>query len=217
MKELRITLIGDGSSDKTLLLVVNWLLNDLFPTLCVKTDFADFRRLPNPPSKAKPNEQVERAMHYYPFDLLIYHRDAETNDILSVEIRKKEIFEQLNDIQKQVVVCVVPVRMMETWFLINKEAIKRAAGNRNFRGEVELPDINKLEKEANPKKRLHEVLKITSGLKGRKLEKFNVHQSVHLVAEYITDFSPLRQLEAFQIFENDLKIKISEIANMNKL
>jgi len=211
MKRLRITLIGDGSSDKTLIFVVKWLLDDLFPRLPVSIDFADFRGLLSPPSKANSNEQVKAAIKYYPFDLLVYHRDAETNNIVSVEQRKKEILEQLHESYKETVICIVPVKMMETWLLINADAIKRAAGNRNYRIEVGLPALNKLEKETNPKEKLHQELKKTSGLKGRKLDKFNVYQAVHLVAEYIVDFSPLRQLEAFRIFEQDLKTAINEL------
>jgi hypothetical protein len=55
---------------------------------------------------------------------------------------------------------------------------------------------------------LHDLLKKASGLKGRNLKRFNVDKAVHLVVENIEDFSPLRKLEAFKIFETDLKSKM---------
>jgi len=95
--------------------------------------------------------------------------------------------------------------MIETWLLINTDAIKKAAGNRNYKDNINLPAIKRLESIPNPKETLHELLKKTSGLKGRRLKNFNVHYAVHLVAENIKDYSPLRDLTAFKEFEKDLK------------
>lgn len=211
MQEIRITLIGDGSSDKTLQEVVRWLVNDLYPQQVFKIQFADFRYLPQPPSKSEPKKQIQKAKELYPYELLIYHRDAETNTIDTVKQRKLEVFSEIGEDKKETVVCVVPVKMMETWLLINAEAIKKAAGNRNYKGEISMPPVNRLEKENAPKERLHDLLKTASNLKGRRLAKFNVHYSVHLVAEYIEDYSVLRNLAAFQIFENDLKDAINNL------
>ena len=100
---------------------------------------------------------------------------------------------------------------METWLLISEDALKKASGNRNYKGNINLPPINQLEKNQDPKSLLHTILKNCSGLKTRRLDKFNVHQAVHLVAEYIEDYSPLRQLYSFQKFENDLIVEVNKI------
>lgn len=118
--------------------------------------------------------------------------------------------------KRKKVICIVPIKMMETWLLINQEAIKKASGNRNFKEIMNLPTINKLESFNNPKEELHNLLKKYSGLTGRRLSKFNVHQAVHFVAEYIEDFSILRNLKAFQIFESDLKQTVDIFINENK-
>jgi len=94
---------------------------------------------------------------------------------------------------------------METWLLIDADAIKKAAGNRNYRGSINLPSLKTLEKENQPKELLHRLLREASGKKERNLKKFNIDKTVHLVAENIEDFSPLRDLAAFQAFENELK------------
>lgn len=209
MDLMKYTLIGDGSSDKALMPVINWLINDLFPELPVSGTFAEFRHMRNPPAKNDIKGQVEYASYYYPFDILIYHRDAEDRSEDIIGIRKEEILGELDDetlLEKTV--CVVPVVMTEAWLLIDRTAIKKAAGNRNFAGELALPAVQTLELKSNPKSILQDLLRTARDTNKRDLAKFNVNQAVHLVAEYTTDFSALRQLRSFNEFEKDLKQSI---------
>lgn len=202
---LRYVLIADGSSDETLMSVIKWLLDDLYPQLPNEGQFADFRPLPNPPKNV--HEKIRRAKYYYSPDIIFYHRDAESVDSKKISERKHEVLAEAAD--EDDVVCIVPIKMMETWLLIDAEAIKKAAGNRNYKGKITLPAINRLEKVQQPKVELHKLLKEACGLTGRRLDKFNVDEAVHLVAENIEDFSVLRDLTAFSVFENDVKEKIT--------
>ena len=68
MGELKITLVGDGSSDKTLQEVIKWLISDLYPRQIIKIQFADLGYLPTPPPKSEPQKQVQTAKKYYPYD-----------------------------------------------------------------------------------------------------------------------------------------------------
>lgn len=203
MKELKYTLIADGSSDMTLLKIIKWSLDDLYPKLSNDGSFADFRRIQEPPKRL--GDKVRTAKLYYPFDILFVHRDAESTNNRMIVQRSLEINNELQaeDIDKTI--CIVPIKMMETWFLIDEDAIKKAAGNRNYSGRINLPLIRNLERENQPKELLHALLREASGKKGRNLKKFNIDKTVHLVAENIEDFSPLRNLFAFQAFENELK------------
>lgn len=203
MKTLNYTLIADGSSDKTLLRVIKWTLDDLFSNLPNEGVFADFRIFPSPPKNLK--DKIRLASKLFPFDILFVHRDAEKTDLGMIAQRKIEIENDLIPGLLEKAVCVIPVKMMETWLLIEKNAIKRAAGNRNFKGAIRLPKISRLEKESQPKLLLHQILKEVSGLKGRNINRFNPEAAVHLVAEYIEDYSPLRNLDSFLAFEKDLK------------
>jgi hypothetical protein len=45
---------------------------------------------------------------------------------------------------------------------------------------------------------LHHALKVASGLAGRRLRRLRTSDAVHRVAEYIDDFSLLRELPAFR-------------------
>jgi hypothetical protein len=206
MKTLAFTLIADGSSDKILLRIIKWSLDDLYADLPNEGAYADFRSLKNPPKSL--NEKTRIARMNFPFNILFIHRDAEKTDNRMIEQRATEIKKELEPGLVGITVCVIPVKMMETWLLIEPEAIKRAAGNRNYKGEINLPALNRLENENQPKILLHQLLKDVSGLKGRNIKKFNPEAAVHLVAEYIEDFRPLRNLEAFVAFESELKIAV---------
>jgi hypothetical protein len=214
MKELKYTLIADGSSDKILLTIIKWLLDDLYPKLPCQAMFADFRVLPKPPKTLK--EKIKSAQDYYPYDLIFIHRDAETTNQESVSQRLNQIKKEIGDSVFSKTICIIPVKMMETWLLIDTEAIKKAAANRNYSNDIILPGIKRLEKENQPKKLLHELLINTSGLKGRNLKKFNINKAVHLVAENITDYSKLRYLDAFRAFEENLKAVVSNFLEQEK-
>lgn len=212
MSKLTYTLIGDGSSDMALMNIIRWLIDDLYPELPVKEQFADFRLLPNPPRRGDIENQIRFAREFYPFDMLIYHRDAERSTNQIIEERKGEIFGSITDeVLAEKVVCIVPIVMMESWLLFDATAIKKAAENKNYAGRIELPPMNRVETIRDSKTQLHNLLREVSCKKKRSLKEFNVHRAVHLVAENITDFSPLRQLHSFQNFENDLRNCIDKI------
>lgn len=216
MQELSYTLIGDGSSDKALMNIINWLINDLYPELPTKPQFADFRNLPNPPKKGDVANQVKFASNYFPFDILFYHRDAETNSSTIIKERKNEIFRILSESDfANKTVCVVPVVMMESWLLFDEKAIKKAAENKNYSAAMNLPALKKAEDLKEPKKFLHELLRTVSNKKKRSLKGFNESYAVHLVAENIREFSPLRQLGSFIVFEEDTKQCIDNLIKIH--
>jgi len=208
MDELKYTLITDGSSDRTLMNIIQWLFDNLYPQLPCVGNFADLRDIKNPPPYGEVLKRIHEAGNLYPFDILFYHRDAEIFDRHIIKKRKREILGQINQQLASKIVCVVPITMMETWLLIDRDAIKKAAGNRNYTGTVDLPALSRLESIKDPKTILHQTLMTTSGLKGRRLKTLNVHRAVHFVAENIKDYSPLRELSAFREFENDLKVAV---------
>ena len=211
MESLKFTLIADGSSDKALINIIKWILNDLYPKLPIEGIFADFRKVPNPSPKEDIVEQIKFAEKLYPFDILFFHRDAESDKKNILDERKNEILETIEKEYSTKIICVIPIVMMETWLLIDEIAIKKAAGNRNYREKINLPAINNLEKLKEPKELMHNLLREISGLKKRNLKSFNVNAAVHLVSENINDFSPLRKLNSFVSFENDLKKVMNDL------
>jgi hypothetical protein len=209
MNEIRYTLVSDGSSDKALLPILSWLLRQQRVMFPIQPEWADLGGLPNPPRDL--SSKIEQSLDFYPCDLLFVHRDAEK---LSYTQRKNEINNALTNINPAYSpsICVVPVRMTEAWLLIDETAIRRAAGNANGQKPLDLPHHSLLEQHSNPKRLLYDLLKDASERKGRRLSNFPVGQSALLVAEYIDDFSPLRNLSAFRSLESDLE----EIVTLNQ-
>ena len=148
--------------------------------------------------------------------MLFYHRDAESKAKDILEQRTQEIQKHLTDEEQAITVCVIPIRMMEAWLLFDENAIKKAAGNRNYKNKIKLPDPKKVENEKDPKALLYNILKTVSGCKGRKLKKFNTAYRIHLVAENIDDFNPLRKLSAFQFFEQELRNTVDTLLESTK-
>ena len=198
MNPLRYTLISDGSSDRMLLPVLDWLLLEHSDEL-FDSQWADLARLPRHPRGLR--ERVRVGLDLYPCDLLFVHRDAEDKHL---SVRVDEIKAAVEEIESPPVVCVVPVRMVEAWFLFNAEALRLAAGNPAGREPLRLPASRRVEGLPDPKDLLFELLRNASGLAGRRLRELNPRTMVYRVASSIEDFSPLRQLSAFQELEKRL-------------
>ena len=107
-------------------------------------------------------------------------------------------------------VCVIPVRMQEAWSLIDETAIKVAAGNRNYDGQLELPPVSRLERIPDPKDVLNGLLRQASDLNRRRQRNFSVAKHAKRVTEFIEDFSPLRRLSAIAALEREIRSTILE-------
>jgi hypothetical protein len=205
MKELSYTLLSDGSSDKALMPILTWLLRENQVNCAIQAEWAELRHLPEVPKPLA--QKIIKSLELYPCDLLFIHRDAEKEPR---EKRVIEIYKALEEVQKSAIflpvhVCVIPVRMLEAWLLFNEAAIRKAAGNPRGKEQLQIPDILRLQQLPNPKNLLHQMLSIASGLTGRRQKQFNVHESIHRLANLIDDFSPLRALSAFQELESEIK------------
>jgi hypothetical protein len=205
MNNLRYTLLSDGSSDARLLPILDWLLNENGVTLPIRSAWADLGQL-RLPKKPSLSDKIRISLEYYPCELLFVHRDAESQ---SREMRIAEIESAISTIAlSPPVVCVIPVRMIEAWLLIDEGAIKSAAGNRHYTGNMLLPDISQLERLPDPKEILHDLLKQACDLNRRRLRRYPVHQYARRVSQYIHDFSALRRLSAFNALENEIRVAI---------
>lgn len=205
MKALRYTLLSDGSSDKMLMPILNWLLGQHLESIPFKEAFADFDLLRKPPELRRLDLRIKTAIDLFPCDILFVHRDAEKG---SYQDRVVEIQDALQQIGQENptfwAVKVIPIRMSEAWLLIHEGAIRAASGNRNGKHSLPLPPLNKLESLPDPKSKLIELIRLASDLKGRKLQRLNERSAIHRVATYIPDFQDLRKLSAFRNLEQEL-------------
>jgi hypothetical protein len=207
MIELTYTLLGDGASDEVLLRHLAWLMGQhLSPEISTRPQWADLRACRDRPSGLA--HRIRAALALYPCDLLFLHRDAE-NQIAQRRYDEIRVAIEQSGGEPPPAVCVVPVRMQEAWLLFDETAIRRAVGNPNGKAKLSLPAPATVEAIPDPKAVLHESLRKASELSGRRLKKFSDRQAARRVAEYISDFSPLRQLAAFRRLEHDLRESIA--------
>ncbi|KAB7729107.1 DUF4276 family protein [Rudanella paleaurantiibacter] len=206
MSEITYTLLGDGSSDKALVPIINWTLERHFPDLIIQSQWADFSQLRNPPPINQLSKRIAVALQLFPCNWLFVHRDAEKQ---TVEMRQQEIDdawrEQKKTASQYQIVSVIPVRMTEAWLLIDEQAIRVAAANPSGKQRIQLPSVRLLESLSDPKNKLKQLLREASGLQGRRLQQFNESKAIQLVAQNIQDFSALKNLSAYAQFEEMVK------------
>lgn len=205
MTEIHYTLVSDGSSDKCLIPIINWLVRQCGFQGWLEGTCVDYRLLKEYPTKNHLANKIIYALQLYPCDLLFVHRDTER---ASVSHRRDEIMTALDIVfqnNPQIpTVSVIPIRMSEAWLLCNEEAIRYASGNSNANIPIILPRILSLENLPDPKDILYNLLRTACGLSGRRLNNFHPQQCVHRISDYIQDFSILRSLSAFRSLENDI-------------
>ncbi|MBD2464393.1 hypothetical protein H6G89_25640 [Oscillatoria sp. FACHB-1407] len=209
MIELRYTLLSDGSSDRALIPILDWLLHVHLHDCAIQPQWADLRRF-DKSLKDTFEKRIKLSLELYPCELLFIHRDAERE---SHETRVDEILTAIAQVTPSIsvpTVCVVPVRMTEAWLLFDVSALRKAASNPNGNIALQLPDVKKLEHIPDPKNVLHELLRQASELSSRRLKGFRVSDCIHRVSELIDDFSPLRALSAFIALETELQNTINQ-------
>jgi hypothetical protein len=185
--------------------ILNWLLVENGVTKAIQGEWADLGEA-TIDEKISLAIKIREAVRLYPCDFLFVHRDADRE---SHEHRRNEINLAIMNLHLEIdippYVCVIPIRMQESWLLFDEMAIRLAAGNKNGHMPINLPLVSRLESIPDPKHNLHEILKTASGLSGRRLKRFRASQTARRISEFTEDFSPLRNLSAFSALENDIQ------------
>ena len=196
MKTIRYTLLTDGPSDRSLIPIINWLL-DQYSAYPYESQFPEQQ----PALRLGLEGRIRQVLVLYPCELLLVHRDAERE---SYENRAEEIASNL-PAESPPSVFVIPIRMTEAWLLTDAGAIRAAADNPAGSDPLALPRPRDLEKIPDPKNVLNGLLETASGLTGRRLRRFQTGRRVTRVAELTNSFAALRTLSAFQSFEEQIK------------
>jgi hypothetical protein len=197
------TLLTDGASDQALMPILDWLLRQNTSWL-FQAQWADLRVLREPPRTLE--ERIRDSLSLFPCDLLFVHRDAEREPR---NVRVEEIQRCLGGVDHPTV-CVVPVRMQESWLLFDEKALRRAAGNPFGSEPLQFPLLERLEQLTSPKTVLHDLLWQASGLRPGRRARFKEAAAVRRLADLIDDFSPLRALPAFRALEEELRALLVE-------
>jgi hypothetical protein len=212
MNNFKFTLIADGRTDDALIPILTWLLRDLGIN-SPEPQLPILGNLRNPPKNLQ--DKIAIALDLFPCDILFIHRDAESDET-PIETRTKEIRKAEKLIKKSLppIVCVIPIRMIESWLLFNEDAIRTVVGNPSGRQDLNLPKISEIEKIADPKEKLEKLL-IDAGFPNKRGKRVNIPSNYCVrIAEEIEGserFERLRNLSAFQELEKELKITLQQL------
>ena len=198
MKEITSTLLAEGSSDGVLIPLLQLLLQDVFDAPIAATAMANL----SISKSLSLTERITQALSLFPSEILFVHRDS---DAENPHKRTLEILSAVKHATPTKLVCVVPVRMTETWLLTQDVPIRRAAGNPHGTIALNLPPLKKLETLIDPKETLFQCLRIAKDGSSRQMHKFIPEQHRHKVGENTTDLSKLRLLPSFMHLENQLR------------
>jgi hypothetical protein len=207
MTAIRFTLLGEGPTDRRLLPIIEWLLLES-SRRAVAHAFADLGFLDPRPNTLQ--ERIAAALEFFPCDILCVHRDADRE---SRAERRTEILGATPKEDHQSLVCVIPVRAQETWLLIDEVAIRKAARRPSGREPLALPRPRNLERLADPKALLRLAIRTATGLKGRRLARFDIGAALSRLPYLMEDFRPLAQLAAFRAMEAEVKAALRGLEN----
>jgi hypothetical protein len=153
-----------------------------------------------------PGRQVDRRLAAVfrfddKFDLVIVHRDAESQDR---EARYREVEAGVAAIRDTLpALPVVPIRMTEAWLLVDEVAIRRVAGRPTANDPLGLPPAATVEQVPDPKQVLRSALETASGASGRRLRRFkrDFGGQRRRLLEGLDHAGPVSQLSAWQALE----------------
>lgn len=188
-RQLTYTVVADGGTDRILVPIIQWAIHRLDPVVeIIEPEF----------EKRIGGVKEFFAAYEYSTMLIFAHRDAENQSLVD---RGRE-FDRL-DLNR--IVPVIPVRMSESWLLIDGRAIAEAAGSPSTM--VQVPRLGQIEQIANPKelldRHLFKAAGSPTGRQGKKFKRSIVERRVN-VASCISDYSPLESLTAFVQFQQCL-------------
>ncbi|MGF6512192.1 hypothetical protein [Paraburkholderia sp. 32] len=202
--KIRFILTGEGTSDLNLVdHIENVLIEEGFSEVSGEApDLSMFQR----PVGRTVREKLDALLRHYPnADVIFVHRDADNAGIVQ---REQEIIAAADGlVAADRVIPVIPVTQLETWLLTDREAIKRIAGNADYRGKLDcIPAIRRLEDVRDAKGLLLEALCEASETQGARLRKFK-NRFFEMRARLAFDLNtsgPVQDLPSYQRFRGKI-------------
>lgn len=204
----RVLFLGEGSSDEGLVNHIERIADDCGVPILLTTPRMDLLDLPDHSVRGKLDVIRKLGGEY---DLVIVHRDADGD---GPEARLEEIEAAVQACAVTAVcVPVVPVRMTEAWLVLDEPAIRDVAGNPNGRVRLQIPKPSNVERIADPKALLRELLVTASETSGRRRQQFQSRFSHHrrLLLERLTSDGAVSSVSSWLAFDRDLRAGLARI------
>jgi hypothetical protein len=188
--------VCEGTSDRPLAEHVTRLFRDRGIRLVMTSP--DFDRIPGKVGAGLEDKLRAARRFGRNYGILVVHRDSDNQ---GVDRRRAEIAAAAERVFLGTpVVAVIPVRMTEAWLLLDECALRRVAGNPNGRKDLNLPKRHEVERIADPKERLREILVVAAECTGRRLDIFKRRFAEHrrLLLERLDPSGPVADLVAWR-------------------
>lgn len=210
---VRLLLVCEGSSDGAL---VHYIRALLIKHGATEADGSPYH------SGTALSEKVKQGLELSDSpDLLFIHRDADDNHNTATAGPEKRYEEIVRAVQSTShsdrYVRIVPVHMTEAWLLVNPSEICRVAGKPEGRCNLYLPPVQTIERLADPKTLLKEILSRAGSPKGRRRKKdfkdrFGEHR--RQLIENLPVGGSLERLDSWVQFRDDTIAALQALGNL---
>lgn len=207
---IRCLFLAEGSSDAGLAMHIRRIAAE--QDVAVSVTSPDLARLPEAPGhsvEAKLRAVASLGGSNYAF--VAIHRDANG---AGAEARRLEIERPVGTCMPGVrYVAIVPVRMTETWLLLEEQLIRIVAGNPNGRVPLRIPSPRHVEQVADPKALLRETLVAASETSGRRLKTFRQRftQQRQQLLERVDPSGPVSDVPSWRRFVDDVAAVVTDV------
>jgi len=193
--------VGEGSTEVYIQSVAEALVNRHNPGLSLEFKPGEGIHLSNP--KGDLRAKVQNAVDLYAPDLVLVHRDSDSNNAEQISARFAEIENACTGILI-VKVPVVPVRETEAWMLADKGAILEVVGLKSLPLEA-MKGYPGRPETVQAKERLHEVFRQCRSASGWKPNRIDTNEDHRQIRSVVKDLVDLDALPSFQKFKEDLQ------------
>jgi hypothetical protein len=203
---LRCLFLAEGSSDAGLAVHIQRIAVDARTDLSISTP--ELGRLREPPGRrveSKLRSAIELTGDH---PLIIVHRDANS---AGADVRRREIGDAIAATSpRSAYVAVVPVRMTESWLLLDEALIREVAGNPRGSARLDLPSPARAESISDPKALLRDSLLAASETTGRrrKIVRARFGEQRRQLLERLDPDGPVREVPSWRRFVDDVRTAV---------
>ena len=209
MKKINYYFIGEGSSDTSLVDHIDAMLVEAgFDE--VYSDAPDIGLI-EPSAGNSVGEKIDALIRWDPnVKTFFIHRDA---DNAGYDARINEIHRQTAHLPGYVIIPVIPVKILESWLILDEQAIKSVIGHPGSKVKLNLPNPKHVESRSNAKELLFEAMDKACMLSGKKLKKFQKSHNKfrHMLVQNLHPDGPVAQTTSHQ----KLRALIVQLAENN--
>ncbi len=200
---MRITcvVVGEGSTEVYIQSVARALVTRYNPNVSLEFKPGEGIHFSNPPGSLA--AKIQSAVDLYSPNLILVHRDSDSNDAQQISARFSEIEDACSGISGAKVP-VVPVKETEAWMLADKGAILEVVGLEclPMAANREYP---KWPETVQAKERLHEVFRQCRLASGWKPSRINTNADHRQIRAIVRDLARLESLPSFRVFKEKMQ------------